>query len=476
MSSFEIPIKKTTAIKSHSQNYNTAQNNKQNSDNQAIKGVLLNHYIKKQYDSDNFSRISTQLLIPEEISKIDTKQEENNKTTSFDYKKALKPLAIATAATLAAMGVLSLSVKNYSKVMANSNSLIRPGDLARNINIVEEPHFAMYRMLRDPSTKNIVGFIGVSIMSAITLTAKSFVDGAKEIWVKKQNCDIERDLQENLIEVETKSFSGKLNVVNNLLTETSKHFKETLMTKEPEKNGFINFKNSLKFKGNQEKGEKNKNLKNILLAGIGALGFIGLSYGIFRNFQKTTQNLNTFTQKFEHNKILSDMANALNKSKDEAISELSNILKSINATKTTIQENLSKIQGITQEEIEKLTKEIQDAQIYAQAPEALGGISEKIQYYCYITEDRGHLYNWLLNPENKFNKYLFLTFSTISSIGYIAKICASAIKDVAVSKENSKSELALRKKLVEVEINNFKAKKLSAINPLIENFDRQELS
>ena len=67
-------------------------------------------------------------------------------------------------------------------------------------------------------------------------------------------------------------------------------------------------------------------------------------------------------------------------------------------------ENLSKIQGITQEEIEKLTKEIQDAQIYAQAPEALGGISEKIQYYCYINEDRGHLYNWLLNPENKFNK------------------------------------------------------------------------
>ena len=38
------------------------------------------------------------------------------------------------------------------------------------------------------------------------------------------------------------------------------------------------------------------------------------------------------------------------------------------------------------------------------------------------------------------------------------------------NKENSKNELNLRKRLVEVEIENFKSKKLSAINPLIDNF------
>ena len=48
-----------------------------------------------------------------------------------------------------------------------------------------------------------------------------------------------------------------------------------------------------------------------------------------------------------------------------------------------------------------------------------------------------------------------------------------AIKDYTVMKENAKTELDLRKRLVDVEINNFKSKKESAINPLIENFDKQ---
>ena len=45
-----------------------------------------------------------------------------------------------------------------------------------------------------------------------------------------------------------------------------------------------------------------------------------------------------------------------------------------------------------------------------------------------------------------------------------------AIKEVTVMKENAKTELDLRKRLVDVEIANFKAKKESAINPLLENF------
>jgi hypothetical protein len=48
-----------------------------------------------------------------------------------------------------------------------------------------------------------------------------------------------------------------------------------------------------------------------------------------------------------------------------------------------------------------------------------------------------------------------------------------ALKDVAVLKENAKTELDLRKRLVDVEIANFKAKKESAINPLVENFEKQ---
>ena len=48
-----------------------------------------------------------------------------------------------------------------------------------------------------------------------------------------------------------------------------------------------------------------------------------------------------------------------------------------------------------------------------------------------------------------------------------------AVKEVTVLKENAKTELDLRKRLVDVEIKNFKSKKESAINPLIDNFDKQ---
>ena len=48
-----------------------------------------------------------------------------------------------------------------------------------------------------------------------------------------------------------------------------------------------------------------------------------------------------------------------------------------------------------------------------------------------------------------------------------------AVKEVTVLKENAKTELDLRKRLVDVEIRNFKSKKESAINPLIDNFNKQ---
>ena len=60
-----------------------------------------------------------------------------------------------------------------------------------------------------------------------------------------------------------------------------------------------------------------------------------------------------------------------------------------------------------------------------------------------------------------------------SAIGYLFKQGMDAIKEATVIKENAKTELNLRKRLVDVEIRNFKAKKESAIQPLIDNFYKQ---
>lgn len=442
--------------------------------NDTIKGVILNNYIKKDSFemTDEFDRISNELLIPSKLE-LPPQEENKDKKESFNFKKALKPVLIASGIGIGALLLISDGVNKYSKVMAEKNDIVRPGDLARNINIVEEPQFAMYRMLRDPNAKNVAGFVGITLMSILTVISKNSVDAIKEIWIKKQECDIEHDLQENLIQVETQAFAGKLNIVNTLLSDSIKYFKSVFSndgtTQKP------TFKSSLSFKGNKKdednKTQKNNKIKNIIAITAGVLGFIGISFALFKNYQKTVKNLDTFVQKYEHNEIASKIQNALNKTdKQEAMKDLSDIFKVINATDSTMNDNLSRINGITPDEIKKVINEVKEAQIYAQAPEALGGISEKIQYYCYINEDRGHLYNWILNPENKFNKYLFLCFSAISAASYVGKQIASAIKEVVVNRENSKSELELKKRLVETEINNFKAKKLSAINPHMDNF------
>lgn len=473
ISPFDVFLKQTNPYANNTvKQYNTSKANKENIEKNNLKGVLLNTHIKdgcKKENLDNFDDISSRLLIPEDI-KI-KKEVYKNPDEMFDFKKALKPVIFASAITIASIGAISMAIRGYSKAMAKEVDLVRPGDLARNINILEEPHFAMYQVLRDPSKKKMLGFIGVSVMSAVTLCAKNLVDGVKEVWIKKQNCDIEHDLQENLINVETEVFSGKLNVVNTLLKDTTRYFKDTLSNS---KLISTNFKSYLSFRGNERQEEENQNskIKNIMLLFGGAIGISTILFGLYKNYQKTYSNFQEYMHKCSDKEIRAKILNAVSQEdKNKAIKNLSDVLKLINAKENTMRENLSKIKGITEEEINNTIKEIKSAQIFAQAPEALGGISEKIQYYCYINEERGHLYNWILNPENKFNKYLFLAFSAISATGYIAHACADAIKNVTVGKQNAKSELGLRKNLISTEINNFKSKKLSAINPLIDDFN-----
>ena len=152
-------------------------------------------------------------------------------------------------------------------------------------------------------------------------------------------------------------------------------------------------------------------------------------------------------------------------------------LKSISAKPSFIREVGSKFK-LPESEIQGMIDAVEESTktIFADAPVALGGIPKKIQYYCYIDEPRGHLYNWILNPKNKFTKYIFIAFTMSSAFSYSMKQMLDGIKDVAVLKENAKTDLDLRKRLVDVEIRNFKAKKESANAPLVDNFKKQAMS
>ncbi|MBQ3102632.1 hypothetical protein IJC60_06495 [bacterium] len=387
-----------------------------------LEGVLVNNHIKNDEPKQvTIDEICDTLLLTRNNEK--TKNTEKEKAESFNYKKTLIPLLIGVGVTFGAACGLSFIVRKNSKNILKKYCEELP-PIAHNMNIPEEPHLAVYELLRNPSPRNILGAGAVFLFSGLTISAKNFVDGIKEIWIKKREANIERDLQENLIEVEANAFSGKLQSVNSYLKDSANYFK-TIFKEQDEKN--------LKFKG-KEKEKENKSVqidtkknsdkkKYMQIAGLGAFavacGILGKI--TFSNLRKTCTEMDKFA-------------------------------------KDTVEEG------------------IKQGKIFSNASSGLSGDAGLISYYSYLNEPRGHLYNWILNPENTFLKNIFLSFTAVSAIGYLFKQGMDAIKTVSIAKENSKTELNLKKRLVEVEIENFKAKKTSAIEPLMNEFRRKVAS
>lgn len=460
--------------------------------NNTLKGVLMNNHVRGSQETTLFNDMKDSLLICDSKQYYSPKEKEikkDEKESSFNVGKAIKPLLIGTGVVLAGSLGLTAILAKASKTKMSAKPFEQLPDLAINMNIKEEPQFAIYRAIRDPNFSNILGAAGIFLMSGITIASKNFVDGAKEIWLKKQSADIEKELQENLIEVETNSFSGKLKVVNDLMDKNVKYFDSVLnKTKETNTEATPNiFSKFVSFKGDKtqnedEKNQKtniiskikdNKNLKYAaLIGGVIAAAAVACKFSI-SNLRKTAEYANSYANNFTEKTInaINTMAEKSDKKDLPAITEL---LQSICAKPNFIQE-IGRKYHLSAEEIQGLASKVEEGTKtkFADAPTALGGIPKKIQYYCYIDENRGHLYNWILNPDNKFTKYIFLAFTSSSAIGYLFKQGMDAVKEATVMKENAKTELDLRKRLVDVEIANFKAKKESAINPLIENFAKQ---
>ena len=70
-------------------------------------------------------------------------------------------------------------------------------------------------------------------------------------------------------------------------------------------------------------------------------------------------------------------------------------------------------------------------------------------------------------------KLVFAGMSAVTAIGYAGTSLVDAQKTVQVMKENAKTELDLQNRLVNVELNNFSAKKNSVIEPLMDEFRKQ---
>ncbi len=440
--------------------------------------------VTKNRDLESSELTSNLVILPK---KVQIEPQKNEEEKCFDMKKALVPLLIGTIAIAAGAFGLSSLLRSSARKILTSKAHEQLPNLALNMNIREEPDFATYMMLRSPNTKTIMGALGVFSFSGLTVVAKNFVDGVKEVWVKKQEADIKRDLQENLIDTETKVFAGKLNVERNILSESASHFSKAFKLDDDKLSSSTRvFKSIMRFKGkdkdfaDKKTTDSKKDIIKIIALTLGTLGAVVLSgKGIIKNIRKMADDANTYTNKYTESvisKIESTVEAAIKEpSKKPDFNSLSRLFELISAKEEVVRETLKKL-GSNDDEIAEIVKSVLKSResIYANAPEALGGITEKIQYYCYLNENRGHLYNWIMHPENKFTKYLFLALTTVSSAGYIAKQAIEAVKSVAVNKENTKTELGLQKRLIEVEIKNYETKKKCAVEPYIEEFDRRK--
>ena len=60
-----------------------------------------------------------------------------------------------------------------------------------------------------------------------------------------------------------------------------------------------------------------------------------------------------------------------------------------------------------------------------------------------------------------------------TSLGYIGLRAIEAVRETGVIKANAKTELDMQKQLVDVELRSYRAKKNTAITPLMEEFDKK---
>ncbi len=428
---------------------------------QTVEGVVVNNLVKSENDIHEICDtliISRNLKYPQKLTE----------STQDNQNSALKRLSFISAgffaATTAATFLISLAAKKKA-VLPSWKTL---PEVPRNIALNEETHFATYAMIQNPTRKTILGALGVFSLSAFGVIGKNFIDGFKEIWVKKQEAKVQRNLQEKLIDVETQVFSGKMQIQRTMLSEKAMLLEKYLNHDNIHVPKYLAFKNFISFKnGNDIKQEKNNDL---ILAGLMCSLMAILSYVSLKNIQKAAKHYDSYAQKMQE-QIKSMISNS-SASDDATLDMIKKIMVSLQAKKDFIVDTLtllpldkdkkaSYINSVVQE-VEKITQE---------AAEAIAGKPGwKASFYSHVNDARGHFYNWIVNFDNSVLGVLFASIVGVSATGYIGKQALDGIKQAEVIKTNAQTELDLQRKLVNVELKNFYAKKSSVINPLIDEF------
>lgn len=429
-------------------------------------GVVVNSIVKDSINR-NQNDLLRDYIIPSN-SKVPEDVQPSRKDISYD--KPLLKLCAGTLGLLGAItGITALGAKIAKKQFQKPSWDSLP-DIGRNMNMNNESHFVTYMMVQSPQTKTLVGAAAFFVFAVTGFVLKNFVDGYKDIWVRKQAAKADYKLQDDLIDVETRVFKGKNEIIRTMMQDTAKELHETI-----EKTAPKTTQQTTTFKGNAPEGNNKSPKKDwlpVLLTAGTIAGTLLLSWVAFKNVQKTGKLIEE-SEADMHKKV----GEILQKTPDEILEKHKNTLKDIFSVmhfrESDVKDKLKRAK-LPAKEIQDIVSSVKKrTKKFTQAPVEMGGHPGKVQYFTYIDDARGHFYNWMMNIGSKPLGILAIAISAITGVGYAGEQAINAIREAEVKKANNRTELNLHKNLVNVELRNFKKKKESYINPLIEEFKAQ---
>ena len=428
-------------------------------------GVLVNNFINN--DNVNLEDTCDTLVISKSTRMPSRLYEINNPP-----EKSIIPISAIAIAVMGTIALLSAFVKRNTRINLKITDEKRLPATTRNVALNEETHQALYQMIQSPTRKTIHAGIGVLTLSAMAFMGKTFFDGFKDVWVKKREADIQKNMQEQLINIETQSFAGKIQITRSMLSEKAKEF-EKYLSDDREKI-LPNFGKHLNFTG-KNNGKAEKNSFEYFLLGAGTVGaIIGLGFLSLKNLSKSKNLLENYVNN-RKNLIKNLVKNSTAETKENDKKLLEAYFQSIDADEDTINTYLKSLKW-DKTDIDEFTQRlIKKAETSTtKVNETIGGDgTPKPTFYSHVDDYRAFFYNWLLDTDNKQFKQLFFGITGLTALSYGGKLFGDAIKEVQVKKMNAQTEVDLQNRLVSTELRNFKSKKEAAIQPLVDEFYKQ---
>jgi hypothetical protein len=318
-------------------------------------GVLVNTYVKggsdlecvSMHDSyDNFI-ISEQVNMPAGLNE--------NKTA----KLSIIPICAVATGIMAAVAGITALIKHSSKINLNIDELKRLPTTTRNVTLNDETHQALYQIIQSPNQKTILAGMGVLTLTVLAFTGKMFFDGFKDVWVKRQEAEIQKNLQENLISVETQSFSGKIQIIRSMLSHYAREFDEYLTSdgKAPRPNfGTTGNKNIPFMSEKKDVDEKNSGAKYIFAGLATAFAMIGFGFLAMKNLSKSKKHLENYS-KTTKNVIENIVSSSNDKTKKFDKETLTKLFNAIEADEEQVRNGIKNLNW-TQSEKEDFVDEV----------------------------------------------------------------------------------------------------------------------